>query len=67
MINTQVYFAISKLQKYEVLYLQHFYFLLFKYYQEARMLDYTRPEKLVSDQHSNLLGTFSCCDENEGL
>jgi hypothetical protein len=42
-----------------------FAFLLFKYYQEARVLDYTRPEKPTSDKHSNLLGPFLTYEENK--
>jgi hypothetical protein len=40
-------------------YSQHFiFFLTYEYFQQARVLDYTRPEKLTSDKHSNLLRPF---------
>jgi hypothetical protein len=40
------------------------FFLTYEYLQQARALEYTRPETLASDKHSNLLGLFVTCEEN---
>ncbi len=49
-------------------YSQHFIFLLTeKYFQQARVLDYNRPEKLASDKDSDLLGPFVTQKENKAL
>ncbi len=47
-------------------YSQHFIFsLACKYFQKAIVLDYTRPEMLASDKHSNFLGPFVTFEENK--
>jgi hypothetical protein len=43
------------------------FFVIYKCAQQARVLDYTRPERLVSDKHSNLLGPFIGYDEKKML
>ncbi len=47
-------------------YLQWFiFFLAYEYFQQAGVLDYTRPENLASDKHFNLLDTFITDEENK--
>ncbi len=49
-------------------YSQNFiFFVSYKYFQKARVLDYTHPEKLASDKQSNILGPFASYEENEVL
>jgi hypothetical protein len=49
-------------------YSQHFiFFLTFKCFQQARVLNYTWPEKHDSDKHSNLLDPFITYEENKVL
>ncbi len=43
------------------------FFVTQEYFQQARVLDYTRTEKLAGDKHSNLLGTFLSYRENKVL
>jgi hypothetical protein len=42
-------------------------FVTHEYFQQARVLDCYRPEKLAGDKHSNLLGTFLSYQENKVL
>jgi hypothetical protein len=49
-------------------YSQHFiFFLTYEHFEEARLLYYTRPEKLAIDKQSSLLGPFISYKENEML
>ncbi len=42
-------------------------FVSYEYFQQARVLDYTWPEKHPGDKHSNLSGPFVTCKENKVL
>jgi hypothetical protein len=47
------------------LYSQSFiFFVALQYFQQARVLDHTRPEKFAIDKPSNLLGPFLSYKEN---
>ncbi len=43
------------------------FFLTYKYFQQARVFDYTWPEKQDSDKHSNLSEPFVTYEENKVL
>ncbi len=46
-------------------YFQHFlFFSSYEYFQQARVLYYTRPKKLASDKQSNLLDPFVSYEQN---
>ncbi len=49
-------------------YSQHFiFFFTYEHFQQARVLDYTRPEKLASKKRSDLLGPLITYEENKAL
>jgi hypothetical protein len=43
------------------------FFVTYEWAQYARVLIYTRPERLASNKHSGLSGLFISYEENEGL
>jgi hypothetical protein len=46
----------------------HFIFVLtYEYFQKAKKIGYSRPEKLVSGKHTNLLDQFVTYKENKVL
>ncbi len=43
------------------------FFVTYEWAYEARVLHYTRQERLASDKHSSLLGLFARYEKSEGL